>query len=280
LTDVGSRGLRRAVLTGVVVGVVLLVLLPIVVMVRTVWSEGSDRLGDIATSPGLGPALGNTFLLALAVTVLAVPVGTLLALALRRTDLPGKLFWQVAVLLPVLVPDFVLAYSWLRAFGRAGFTDDPLGLWWQGVQGPVGVAVVVAVNAVPLCYLIVAVGLAARAEPALERAARVSGARPLTVLGTITLPLLRPALLTAAALVFVLTLGTFAIPQVLGVPDGFTTVTTRIYSDLARSSDPLSSRGPGPRAVAGGGHGRGGRPGRSPAQSPAADHSDGHERRR
>jgi iron(III) transport system permease protein len=100
--------------------------------------------------------------------------------------------------------------------------------------------VVVAVNAVPLAYLVVAVGLAARAEPAVERAARVSGAGPVTVLRTVTLPLMRPALASAAVLVFVLTLGSFAIPQVLGSPAGFSTLTTRIYADLSRSSDPAA----------------------------------------
>ena len=218
----------------------MVVLVPLLVMARTVWVEGSADLDDILTSPGLGTAVKNTFLLAVAVTVLAVPLGTLLALALRRPDLPGRAFWRVAILLPVLVPDFVLGYSWLRAYGRAGFTDDLLGVHWSGVQGPVGVTVVVMVNAVPLVYLITAVGLAARAEPAMERAARVSGAGALSVLRTITLPLLAPATATAAVLVFVLTLGTFAIPQVMGSPAGFSTITTRIYSNLARSSDPLA----------------------------------------
>ncbi|MBA3368304.1 MAG: iron ABC transporter permease, partial [Geodermatophilaceae bacterium] len=216
------------------------VLVPLLVMARTVFVEGSADLGDILSSPGLGTAVRNTFLLALAVTVLSLPLGTLLALALRRPDLPGRAFWRVAVLLPVLVPDFVLGYSWLRAYGRAGFTDDLFGVHWLGVQGPVGVTVVVVVNAVPLVYLITAVGLAARAEPAMERAARVSGAGPLSVLRTITLPLLAPATASAAVLVFVLTLGTFAIPQVMGSPAGFSTITTRIYSNLARSSDPLA----------------------------------------
>ncbi len=235
-----GRRLRQVVLSGVVAVAVLLVLLPILVMVRTVWKEGSGQLGNILTSPGLGVAVGNTLVLAVVVTALAVPIGALLALALRSPEVPGRRFWQFGVLLPVLVPDFVLGYSWVRAYGRAGFTDDLFGRYWQGVQGPAGVAAVVVVNAVPLCFLITAVGLAARAEPAVERAARISGADPLTVLRTITLPLMRPAILTAAALIFVLTLGTFAIPQVMGTPAGFTTITTRIYSNLARSSDPLS----------------------------------------
>ncbi len=216
----------------------LVVLLPLVMMARTILTEGSGHVGEVLRRPGLGDAVVHSLLLALAVTVLAVPIGAALALALRRKDLPARTLLRVGVLLPVLVPDFVLAYSWVRAYGRSGFTDDLLGVAWSTVEGPLGVTAVVAVNAVPVAYLVVAVGLAARAEPSLERAARAAGAGGFAVLRTITLPLLGPALASAGVLVFVLTLGTFAIPQVLGAPGGFTTVTTRIYANLARSSDP------------------------------------------
>ncbi|MEJ7832916.1 MAG: ABC transporter permease subunit [Nocardioides sp.] len=219
---------------------VLLVLLPLGMMVRTVWVEGDGLLGGVLLRPGLGEAVQHSLLLAVAVTLLAVPIGTALALVLRQPGLPARSFLRVGVLLPVLVPDFVLAYSWLRSYGRSGFTDDLLGLAWSGIEGPAGVTLVIAVNAVPVVYLVVAVGLAARAEPSLERAARAAGADAFTVLRTIVLPLLRPALATAAVLVFVLTLGSFAIPQVMGSPAGFATVTTRIYADLARSSDPAA----------------------------------------
>ena len=140
----------------------------------------------------------------------------------------------------MLVPDFVLAYSWLRAYARAGLTSEVFGFAWPQVQGPVGVTVIVASQAVPLVYLVTVVGLSTRAEPATERAGRASGARPVTVLRTITLPLLGPAIATAAVLIFVLTLGTFAVPQVIGAPAGFSTITTRIYADLALGSDPQS----------------------------------------
>ncbi|MGH3288812.1 MAG: ABC transporter permease, partial [Streptosporangiaceae bacterium] len=68
---------------------------------------------------------------------------------------------------------------------------------------------------------------------ALERAARAAGASGRTTLRTVTLPLLRIPLLGAAALVFVTAAGSFAVPQVLGTPAGFGTVSTLIYSDLA-----------------------------------------------
>jgi iron(III) transport system permease protein len=234
------RDPASAVALLVTVAVVLVVVLPVVVMVRTAWTERAGDLGTLLARPGLGSAVGHSLGLASAVTVLAVPAGALLALLLRGPGLPARTLLRLGVLMPLVVPDFVLGYSWLRAYGPAGFTDEVLGTAWPGVAGPGGVTVVVAVNAVPLAYLVVAVGLAARAEPAVERAARVSGAGPVTVLRTVTLPLMRPALASAAVLVFVLTLGSFAIPQVLGSPAGFSTLTTRIYADLSRSSDPAA----------------------------------------
>lgn len=227
--------------TVAVVGVVaVIVVLPLLRLSQVVWQEGRGDLAQVLGSDELGGAVRNTLVLALGVTLAAVPIGVATALALRRSDLPGRAFWRVAVLLPLLVPDFVLGYSWIQAYGRAGFTDTLLGWHWTGVTGPVGVWVVLVVNAAPLAYLVAAVGLATRAEPSLERAARVSGAGSATTLVTITLRLLLPAVTAASVLVFVLTLGTFAIPQVLGAPAGFRTMTTRIYANLSLGGDPFS----------------------------------------
>jgi len=216
----------------------VLVVIPLAVLIKTSWVEGRDRLADVVGSPAFRSAVVHSLELSAAATLLAVPVGVAIALALRDRQLPGRAFWRAAVLLPLLVPDFVLGYSWLRAYARAGLTSELFGLAWMQIQGPVGVSVIVAVNTVPLVYLIIAVGLATRAEPTTERAARASGAGPATVLRTITLPLLAPAIATAAVLVFVLSMGAFAVPQLVGAPAGFGTITTRIYADLALGSDP------------------------------------------
>src|SRR3954453_2804485 len=215
----------------------LLVAFPLLRLAQVLWTDDADVDGML-TAPGLGTAVRNTVVLAAAVTLAAVPLGVALALLLRRPDLPARSFWRAAVLLPVVLPDFVLGYSWTQAYARGGFTDTLVGLHWTGLLGPVGVWVVLVVNAAPLAYLVVAVGLAARAQPDLARAARASGASGATALPTVTLPLARPAVLAAAVLVFVLTLGTFAIPQVLGAPAGFDTVTTRLYPDLSLGGAP------------------------------------------
>src|SRR3954447_16043229 len=171
----------------------LLVAFPLLRLAQVLWTDGAD-VGGMLTAPGLGTAVRNTVVLAAAVTLAAVPLGVALALLLRRPDLPGRSFWRAAVLLPVVLPDFVLGYSWTQAYARGGFTDTLLGLHWGGLLGPAGVWLGLVFDAVPLVSLVAAVGLAARAEPDLERAARASGADAHTVLTTITLRLLLPAI--------------------------------------------------------------------------------------
>jgi iron(III) transport system permease protein len=233
---------RRSGTIAVAALVAVLVLLPLLRLGQVLWQETDGAPLRALGSAGLGTAARHTLVLAVAVTLASVPVGVSLALVLRQADLPGRAFWRAAVLLPIVVPDFVLGYSWTQAYARAGFTDTVLGVSWPGLLGPVGIWLVLVVNAAPLVYLVVAVGLAARAEPDGERAARISGAGSRTALVTITLRLLLPAVAASSVLVFVLTLATFAVPQVLGAPAGFETVTTRIYADLSIGGNPASFR--------------------------------------
>src|SRR3954447_13885455 len=145
--------------------VTALVVLPLLRLAQVVWQEGAGNLPRLLGSGGMGQAVRNTVVLAVAVTAAAIPIGVVLALVLRRPDLPGRAFWRAAVLLPVFIPDFVLGYSWIQAYARAGFTDTLLGWHWSGLLGPAGVWLVLVVNAAPLAYLVVAVGLAARNAP-------------------------------------------------------------------------------------------------------------------
>jgi iron(III) transport system permease protein len=235
----GSRGhaILALVLSVLVAGLVVIPLGRLVVVVAV---EGGAVLPAVATEPGLGRAVGNTVLLAAAVTLAAVPLGTAAALGLARGDVPGRRVWRFGLLLPVLVPDFVLGFSWTQAYGVGGFTDVLFDRPWTGVNSAVGVWAALTVGAVPLAYLVIAAGLATRAEPSLVRAARVSGAGPASVLWTVTLPLLLPAIAAATVLCLALSLQAFAIPQVLGGPAGFRTMTTEIYRNLSRGSDASS----------------------------------------
>ena len=217
-----------------------LVVVPLIKLGQIMFEDGGSPIARVLRAPGLGTAALHTVLLACVVPLVAVPLGSAMALFLRRSEVPGRRLLRILVVLPLIVPQFVLGYSWTRAYGRAGFTDSLIGLRWSGLTGPVGIAAVLVVDAAPLCYLLTTVGLATRAQPELERAARMSGAGGWTTLRTVTLPLLRPVLAAEVVLTFVATMESFAAPQVLGAPSGFSTLTTRIYSDLSLASDPDS----------------------------------------
>jgi len=236
----GDRSLLVVATVTACVASLGLVVIPVIKLGQIIFEDGGSSITRVLRAPGLGTAALHTILLACVVPLVAVPLGSAMALFLRRSDVSGRTLLRVAVVLPLIVPQFVLGYSWTQAYGRAGFTDDVLGIRWTGLNGPVGIAIVLVVDAAPICYLLTTVGLATRAQPELERAAHLCGAGAWTTLRTVTLPLLRPVLAAEVVLTFVATLESFAVPQVLGAPSGFATLTTRIYSDLTLASDPDS----------------------------------------
>lgn len=182
-------------------------------------------------------AAANTLWTSAAVTVLAVVAAVAAAWVTERAPVPGRRALRLALVVPLLVPPYVSALSWIRAYGPVGLSERIAGFSFPGLYGPAGIVAVLTVNALPLAYLVVAASLASRVEPDLERAARASGASATRAFGSVTLPLLRPALVAASALVFVTTANAFGVPAILGRPAGFGTVTTRIYEDLVLSAD-------------------------------------------
>jgi len=225
-------------LAAVIAGLVAFALigLPVLRLVGTALEAGPVAVASALGGPFAARAIGNSLWTAAAIAVLAVAAGTAAALVTERLAGAGRAWLRAGMLAPLLVPPFVLALGWTRAFGPRGYLDQAAGVELPGLYGPIGIVLVVAVAAAPVAYLVVAAALASRVEPDLERAARMSGAGRLVVLRTITLPLLRPALLGAAVVVFVFGLNAFGVPAVLGTPAGFSTITTRLYQDLAFSS--------------------------------------------
>jgi iron(III) transport system permease protein len=217
-----------------------LVAVPLVSLGRIAADGGLTGIWQSLSAPASRVAVIHTVAVAAAVTVLAVAAGAALALVIERRPARSRLVPRLLVAGPLVIPEFVLGFAWSQAYGPAGLSDHLVGLTIPGLFGPVGIVLVLTVYGLPLAYLAVTAGLAARADPALERAARAAGASGWTTLRTITLPLLRIPLLGAAALVFVTAAGSFAVPQVLGTPAGFSTMSTLVYSDLALSASPAA----------------------------------------
>jgi len=216
----------------------LLVVVPVLALLDAALEDGVGALIEAVGTAA--PSISASVWTSLGATIVAVGIGGSIATLTERTGVLGRRGLRLAMLVAFIVPGYVAAVGWLNAYAPGGLLDDVLGLAAPALIGPLGVIIVMGVEAAPIAYLVVAAGLATRAEPDLERAARASGADALTAFRTVTLPLLTPVIAGAAAIAFVLSVTSFGVPAVLGIPAGFTTMTTRIYRDLAFSSDPDS----------------------------------------
>ncbi|MEK6720792.1 MAG: iron ABC transporter permease [Chloroflexota bacterium] len=216
-----------------------LVAYPLARLTGTLGDLGPEAITRALAGAG-GRAVLTSIGLGVVVAVLVVVIGTTTALIGERASSRGRWLVRAGMVGPLFVPPFVAALGWAAAYGPRGLTDRWLGISLPGTYGLPGVITVLTVEAVPLAYLIVAAALAGRAEPDLERAARASGATSLDALRTVTLPLLRRPILGSGVLAFIMTLNAFGVPAVLGIPGGVSTITTRLYQDLAFSADPAS----------------------------------------
>lgn len=191
-----------------------------------------DAYGYVLTDPMFWKALWTTVLFAVGMVVIAVPLGGMLAFLLTRTDIRFKRLLEVLVLVPMFISSIVLAFGYTVSVGPSGF----LSIWVRGILGFVpwdlytlpGIIVIAALSHVPHVYLYVSAAM--RNLPSdLEEAARTTGAGIWRVSRDVTLPMVLPALIFAAALNLLLGFETFGIPLVLGDPNGILVLTTYIY---------------------------------------------------
>jgi iron(III) transport system permease protein len=98
-------------------------------------------------------------------------------------------------------------------------------------------AVIEAARLLPIAYLTCEASLA-RADSSLEDAARSAGASPVRVLRSVTIPMLRPALLNSGMLIFTLGIASLGIPLLLGSQRGINTISTYLYLNWTNGENP------------------------------------------
>jgi molybdate transport system permease protein len=171
---------------------------------------------------------------AVAVTA-ALPLAVAAARLLARRDLPGRVFLDGLVHLPLVLPPVVIGYLLLLAFG----TRAPLGAWLEATFGLrfvfhwTGAALAAAVVTFP--FQVRAIRLAMEAiDPGLEEAAETLGAGPGERFLRITLPLALPGVLAGAVTAFAASLGEFGaiITFVSNVPGETRTLPLAIYTAI------------------------------------------------
>ena len=201
-------------------------LLPILAMVgSSFYLSGSFSLKAyqtlLASSQQYALLLGRSVLLSLLASALATAVGVPLGVLIGKTDLPWRGTFGVLFTVPLLIPPYLTAVAWGTVVGKGGWisqalppaTSDILSTAFFGLPGCTGV-LFTALMPIVMLLTITHVGAV---NPRLEEAGRLVSRWP-NVLRRITLPLIAPAILFAAILVFLLAFGEVGVPTYLRYP--------------------------------------------------------------
>jgi iron(III) transport system permease protein len=193
---------------------------------------------QLFADPAFWQAVRNTLEFAGIATAVAVTVGGGAAVACARTDILGRRAWPKLLLAPLLLPPLGIILGWNALYGPGGYATKfitrtlhiPLNL-----TSVPGMAALGAVVGMPVAFLICQASLA-NVESSLEDAARSVGARPLRVIWRVVVPMMRPALLNAALLIFTLCIESLGIALILGSPAGNDFVASYLYNTWSGSS--------------------------------------------
>jgi iron(III) transport system permease protein len=199
----------------------------------------ASLLGD----PRFHAAALNTLICGVGATVFSTMLGLSLAWVVSRTDMPGRSWFEVGNMIPFFLSPYVGAEAWVYLAAPNSGILQKLSLDYFGVSLQFvnifslgGVILVLSLFYTPYVYLLVISPLR-RMDAALEDAARVHGASFWYTVRHITVPLLMPALLSGAAVVFVTSAGLFDVPFALAATRGIRTIPTEIYSSVQYPAD-------------------------------------------
>jgi thiamine transport system permease protein len=200
--------------------------------------DGAFSLGLIISllrDPYYLRIIGFTVWQAILSTLLSVLMGLPGAYLLARYDFRGKRLIQALTTVPFVLPSIIVVLGFVRFFGNNGILNRFLMTLFRLEEPPL--RILYSLQAILLAHAFynfpvvvrIVSSLWRRIHPSTEEAARSLGAHGLRLFWRVTLPQILPALLSAAALVFIFCLLSFAIVLVLGGGPRYTTLEVEVY---------------------------------------------------
>jgi iron(III) transport system permease protein len=196
----------------------LMALAPLAYLAVRSSEQGLGVIWDELSRPQTRLFLGRSVLLALTTTALCTFLGVAAALLVGTTNVAGRRVWEIALALPLAVPTYVAAYTWLGSF------DDPSPFF-----GALGV---LTVCSYPYVYIPVLAAVK-RLDASQVEIARSLGSSQRDVLMRVTLPHLRPAITSGALLVALYALSDFGAVSLMR----YDTLTQGVYLSYVGSFD-------------------------------------------
>jgi iron(III) transport system permease protein len=256
----GIEGKRRGVLAGAWVALLLailgfLVIYPVLTLLLGALTDTNPVVEGLSfrhlsianfltvlSNPNVVEALFNTLVACGGGTVIAVAIGLLFSWIVVRTNTPFKGLIAAASILPLFAPPLVAGVAWsILGSPKTGLINTVFkwaGLDWHvNLYSLSGLVFVFGIYYAPYVYMFTSSALC-NMDPSLEEAAEISGASAFATLFSVTLPLIMPAIVSGMLLSFIVMLGIYGIPAVLGAPANINVLTTYIFK-LTNWSPPL-----------------------------------------
>ena len=176
----------------------------------------------------------NTVLLAVFTCLISILFGGLFAFLITRTNLKFKKYLSSIFIFPYIMPQWTLAVVWQNMFNSNAVTGTSNGLlaslfgivmpkWW--CQGLLPCAVVLGLHYAPFAYIMIG-GIFRNMDANLEEAATILDTPKWRIMTRVTLPMVKPAILSTILLVFGSAMGSYPVPHYLGL----TTLSTKYVS--------------------------------------------------
>jgi iron(III) transport system permease protein len=178
-------------------------------------------------------ALWNSFSVTTCVTALAILIGAPIAWFMATCKIRGKGLIEILIIVSMMSPAFIGAYSWVLLCGRNGvvthFLLSVFGVRPPSIYGFGGILLVFTLKLYPYIYMYVS-GALKSFDVSLGEAAESLGCSGARKVATVVMPLITPTVMAGGLLVFMNALCDFGTPMLIG--EGFNTMPTLIYSEF------------------------------------------------
>lgn len=165
-------------------------------------------------------------------TIIGVPIAYLMT----RYNVAGKKLLHIFIIMSLMSPPFIGAYSWIILLGRNGLLAKLfglIGLTAPTIYGRDGIVFVFTLHLFPYIYLYTS-GAMNSIDSSLEEAAENLGMNKLKRIWTVTLPVILPSILAGCVMVFMTSLADFGTPMLLG--EGYTVLPVLVYNEYMSES--------------------------------------------
>lgn len=188
------------------------------------------------TKPYYYTTLFHSLVVCFTTVLLTTAIGVPIAYLMTRYNIAGKRILHIFIIMSLMSPPFIGAYSWIILLGRNGLLAKlfaSIGMTAPTIYGRNGIIFVFMLHLFPYIYLYTS-GAMNSIDSSLEEAAENLGMSKLRRIWTVTLPVIMPSILAGCIMVFMTSLADFGTPMLLG--EGYTVLPVLVYNEYMSES--------------------------------------------